>query len=73
MGKKELLNQINAKVEEVRSLAAEDKLEEAKAAKAELQKLQDKFDLVKDLDDEPEPVNLKPAGKNKEFRRNGIY
>lgn len=65
MKKKELLDQINAKVKEVKDLVAEDKIEEAKAAKKELQNLQDKFDLIKDLDEEPEPQNLKPAGKTK--------
>lgn len=47
----ELLDQINAKKEEVRNLAESDKLEEAKAAKKELQDLQNKFDILKDLED----------------------
>lgn len=63
MDKKELLAQINAKVEEVKQLAAEGKLEEAKAAKKEMQALQDQFDLIKDLDDdEPQAAGLKPVG-----------
>lgn len=48
----ELLNQINEKKNEVRNLADQGKLEEAKAAKDELVKLQNQFDLLKDLDDE---------------------
>lgn len=48
----ELLDSINAKKEEVRNLANEGKLEEAKTAKEELKTLQDQFDLLKDLDDE---------------------
>lgn len=48
----ELLNQINEKKSEVRNLAEQGKLEEAKAAKDELVKLQNQFDLLKDLDDE---------------------
>lgn len=48
----ELLDSINAKKEDVRKLVSEGKLEEAKAAKEELKALQDKFDLLKDLEDE---------------------
>ena len=48
----ELLDSINAKKEEVRNLANEGKLEEAKTAKEELKALQDQFDLLKDLDDD---------------------
>ena len=48
---RKLLNQINAKKIEVQDLVDQDKIEEAKAAKAELQKLQDKFDLLKDVED----------------------
>lgn len=44
-----LLNQINQKKQEVTSLVNEGKLEEAKAAKEELQTLQDKFELLKDV------------------------
>ncbi len=57
----ELLDQINAAKAEVKSLAAEGKLEEAKAKKEELVSMQAKFDLLKDLEDEgpenPRPVN----------------
>lgn len=56
-----LLNQINAQKQKVIDLANEGKLEEAKEAKAELQKMQDKFDLLKDVEDpdnpEGEPTN----------------
>lgn len=48
----ELLDKINAKKLEVKNLAEQGKLEEAKAAKQELQNMQTQFDLLKDLDDE---------------------
>lgn len=48
----ELLNQIEQKKSEVRNLAGEGKLEEAKKAKDELKELQAKFDLLKDLEDD---------------------
>ena len=48
----ELLDKINEKKSEVRNLAEQGKLEEAKEAKDELVKLQNQFDLLKDLDDE---------------------
>lgn len=48
----ELLNKINAKKEEVKNLANENKIEEAKAAKKELIDLQAKFDVLYDLEDE---------------------
>lgn len=48
----ELLDSINDKKAEVKKLVAEDKLDEAKKAKDELKEMQDKFDLLKDLDDE---------------------
>ena len=48
----ELLDQINQKKVDVKNLANEGKLEEAKKAKEELKELQDKFDLLKDLEDE---------------------
>lgn len=50
MGKKELMAKISAKVQEVKNLVAQDKLEDAKAAKAELDTLQGKYDLIKDLE-----------------------
>lgn len=47
----ELLDSINDKKAEVKKLVAENKLDEAKKAKDELKEMQDKFDLIKDLDD----------------------
>lgn len=47
----ELLDKINNKKVEVRSLVDQGKIEEAKAAKNELEKLQDEFDILKDIDD----------------------
>ena len=58
----ELLDKINAKKAEVKNLADAGKLDEAKSAKNELQTMQDKFDLLKDiLDAGPEPQNPKPV------------
>lgn len=56
MGKKllELLNAINEKKKLVQSLADEDRLEDAAKAKEELKEMQQKFDLLKDLDNEEE-------------------
>lgn len=48
----ELLNQINLKKTEVKNLANEERLEEAKKAKQELKDLQEKFDLLKDITDD---------------------
>mgnify|MGYP004460552843 FL=1 len=47
----ELLDKINNKKVEVRSLVDQGKIEEAKAAKDELKKLQDEFEILKDIDD----------------------
>lgn len=47
-----LLKQINDKKNAVRSLANEGKMDEAKKAKAELVELQDKFNLLADLEDD---------------------
>ena len=59
----DLLEKINAKKDEVKNLANEGKLEEAKKAKDELKELQDKFDILKDLDDgATTPENKTPAG-----------
>lgn len=49
---RELLNEINAKKEEVKNLAKEKKIEELKAAKKELIDLQAIFDALYDLEDE---------------------
>lgn len=54
----ELLDSINEKKALAISLANDGKIEEAKAAKAELQAMQDKFDILKDMeDDTPAPKN----------------
>lgn len=47
-----LLKQINDKKNEVKSLVNDGKLDKARAAKEELKALQDKFDLLFDLDEE---------------------
>ena len=63
----ELLDSINEKKALAISLANEGKIEEAKAAKAELQAMQDKFDILKDMeDDAPAPKNSKPANHQPE-------
>lgn len=49
-----MMNAINAKKSEAKQLVLENKMEEAKAAKAELIELQNKFDIAKDLFDEEE-------------------
>lgn len=48
----ELLDSINRKKEEVKNLVQEGKIPEAKSAKEELKALQEKFDLLKDLEDQ---------------------
>lgn len=63
----ELLDQINKKKEQVRNYATEGKLEEAKKAKDELKELQNKFDILKDLDDgATTQENKVPAGTPKD-------
>ena len=63
----DLLEKINAKKDEVKNLANEGKLEEAKKAKDELKELQDKFDILKDLDDGAAvPESKVPAGTPKD-------
>lgn len=47
----ELLDSINDKKAEVKKLVEENKLDEARKAKDELKEMQEKFDLLKDLDD----------------------
>lgn len=60
---KKLLKEINDKKNEVKSLVAEDKMDKAKAAKEELKGLQEKFDLLCDLEDEAlEEVKNQVAG-----------
>ena len=53
----ELLNKINAKKAEVKAFVEADKLEEAKAAKEELKSLQEKFDILKDMEDDDQSIN----------------
>lgn len=48
---RELLNQINAKKKEIRDLIKNDKIEEAKTEKQNLITMQDKFDVLMDLED----------------------
>ena len=72
----ELLDSINGKKAEVKKLVKENKLDEARKAKDELKEMQEKFDLLKDLDDgktdeakgkagakEMKPANKKDAVK----------
>lgn len=48
----ELLNKINEKKTEIKNLVAQGKIEEAKASKEDLKKMQDEFEILKDLEDE---------------------
>lgn len=52
-----LLNSISEKKTEIKNLVDADKLDEAKAAKEELKALQDKFDIMKDIEDDDEATN----------------
>lgn len=61
----ELLDSIKEKKTFVQSLVAEGKLEDAANAKEELKNLQQKFDLLKDLEDE-ELENMETRLKNKD-------
>ena len=60
----DLLDQINAKKAEIQNLVAEDKLEEAKEAKKDIDALQEKFDLLQatidEEDTEMEKKNVTP-------------
>lgn len=49
-----MLDEINAKKQEVMNLVSEEKIEDAKAAKEELKNMQSKFDLLKDITDSQE-------------------
>lgn len=68
----ELLDKINAKKVDVKNFAESGELDKAQAAKDELIKLQQQFDILKDLED-TEPVNpqnrvpLTPKDSIKEF------
>lgn len=53
----ELLNSINSKKSEVKNLVDAGKIDEAKAAKEELKALHDKFDILKDMEDDEPVVN----------------
>ena len=64
----ELLNQINEKKKEVIDLANAGKIEEAKKAKEELKTMQDKFDLLKDME---EPKNFNPKNSEPEDGASG--
>lgn len=64
----ELLNQINAQKQVVIDLANAGKLAEAKAEKEKLQQMQDKFDLLKDVED-PDPGRRRRRRKRR--RRSG--
>ena len=81
---RELLDKINSKKEEVKNLANENKIEEAKAAKKELIDLQAKFDVLYDLEEEAEDKMKNGDGKvingdrnnkhlDKKLIRNAIY
>lgn len=63
-----LLDAMNKKSEEVRNLVAENKIDEAKAAKNELAQMKDKLDILRDLDDadeQPADATPVPAGEPK--------
>lgn len=63
----ELLNSINEKKQEVKSLVDAGKLAEAKTAKDELKTMQDSFDILKDMeDDEPATNAVKPVAVSTE-------
>lgn len=58
-----LLKQINDKKNEIKSLANENKLDKAKVAKEELKELQEKFDLLCDLEEEKQDDIKNGKGK----------
>ena len=67
---RELLVKINAKKEECKILAKENKLEEAKEAKEELIDLQSKFDILYDLDAEVQEELKNNIGNKKIISEN---
>lgn len=75
---KKLLKEITDKKNEVKSLVEDGKLDKAKAAKEELKTLQDKFDLLFDLDEEEHEEiedkvaagNVKVVGNEKPDKKN---
>lgn len=58
---RKLLDEINQKKAEVRTLAEAGKLDEAAEAKKELETMQNKFDILKDVMDEAEPATAEPV------------
>lgn len=67
-----LLNKINAKKEEVRKLVADGKLEEAKAAKKELQDMSEQFNILADLEDDEADQAQQDAKEGKGRASNAI-
>src|SRR5690625_213965 len=59
---RELLEKINNKKEQARTLLAENKVEEAKVLRDEIKELQNKFDVAKDLY-EQEKAEIEDKGK----------
>lgn len=68
----ELLNSINAKKAEVKDLVEQGKLDEAKEAKASLQEMQDKFDVLKDIE-EDQPVKVEEKKPVAVEEKNSIH
>ena len=70
----ELLNSINEKKTEVKALVEAGKLDEAKEAKNSLKEMQDKFDILKDMDDVEPATNsaqpVKVVSTEKSFAQN---
>ncbi len=60
-----MLNAINAKKAEAKALLDEDKVDEAKVAKTELEKMQAAFDIAKDLYDEEQEETEKDIANGK--------
>ena len=67
----ELLAKINGKVAEVKNLVAQDKLTEAKEARAELERMQAKYNLIKDLDDDAADAAAQAAAAGSATAVNG--
>lgn len=73
-GMQKLLKAINDKKNEVKSLVNDGKLDKAKAAKEELKELQEKFDLLFDLDEEEhEEIDLAIIGRRGESGHAGCF
>lgn len=66
MNIKELLDAINQKKVSIRQLVEENKLEDAASEKEELKKLQQKFELLKDLEDEQQAQLTNKLNNNPE-------